>query len=178
MTGERGLIFSSDRTLRQLAFSTPWGFLALGFGSGLVRKAPGTAGTVVAVPLAVLLLTLPPLMAVVVVMSLFVFGIALCRVTATALGQSDPGAIVWDEIVGFLLVAVLVPRGWPWLLAAFVAFRVFDIFKPWPIRWFEQRLSGGFGIMFDDVVAALYATAFLRIFEWTGSRTTLFAFPG
>ena len=166
MKDGRNPVFNTDPALRQLAFSTPWGFLALGFGSGLFRIAPGTAGTVVAIPLAVMLSALPPLIAVVVVLSLFVVGIPLCRATATAMGQSDPGAIVWDEIVGFMLVAVLIPPGWAWLAAAFVVFRFFDIFKPWPIGWLERRTHGGFGIMLDDVVAALYVIALLRLIEY------------
>lgn len=159
-------MFNDDPTLRRLALTTSWGFLALGFGSGLVRKAPGTAGTVAAIPLALVLTTLPLLLALVIVLTLFAFGIPLCRVTASAMGQSDPGPIVWDEIVGFALVVVLVPAGWPWLLAAFVAFRFFDIVKPWPIKWFEKHLSGGFGIMFDDVIAAFYAVGLLRLVEF------------
>lgn len=159
-------LFSDDPVLRRLAFRTPWGFLALGFGSGLFRYGPGTAGTVVAIPLAIVLMSLPLLVALVVVMSLFVAGILLCRATATVLGQSDPGSIVWDEIVGFCLVAVLVPGGLPWLLAAFVAFRFFDIVKPWPIRMVDKKLKGGVGIMADDIVAAFYAVLLLRLTEW------------
>ena len=170
-TMDRGeALFNTNPTLRQLAFTTPWGFLALGFGSGLVKKAPGTAGTVAAIPLALVLTSLPPVLAGFIVLVLFAIGLPLCRVTATALGQSDPGPIVWDEIVGFALVAILVPPGWVWLLAAFVAFRFFDIVKPWPIRWFEKRLSGGFGIMFDDVIAALYSIVSIRLAEFLLTR--------
>ncbi len=166
MSDGRKPVFSTDPALRRLAFSSPWGFLALGFGSGLFRAAPGTAGTVVAIPLALGLLALPPLPALVVVFSLMFAGIPLCRAAATALGESDPGAIVWDEIVGFCLVAVLAPGGMAWFTAAFFAFRFFDIVKPWPIRWLEKRLSGGVGVMADDIVAALYAAGVLRLAEW------------
>ena len=166
MSPARRGLFSDDAALRRLAFSTPWGFLATGFGSGLLRGAPGTAGTVVAIPVAIALGVLPPLVALVVVLSLFVAGIRICRVASATLGQSDPGAIVWDEIVGFCLVAVLAPDGWPWLIAAFFAFRLFDIVKPWPIRWLERRVGGGMGIMLDDAVAAAYAVILLRLAEW------------
>jgi phosphatidylglycerophosphatase A len=172
------VLFNSDPVLRRLAFSTPWGFLATGFGSGLLRVAPGTAGTVVAIPLALVLTTIPPLLALVIVMSLFVVGIPMCRLAAAALGEADPGAIVWDEIVGFCLVAVLAPAGSIWLVAAFFAFRFFDILKPWPIAWLERRVAGGLGVMIDDILAAFYAVALLRLVEWGGSRTMLFAFPG
>ncbi len=159
-------LFSDDPALRRLAFSTSWGFLATGFGSGLIRGAPGTAGTVVAVPIAIALATLPTDVAVVVVLLLFLAGIPLCRAAAAVLSQSDPGAIVWDEIVGFCLVAVLIPAGWAWLAAAFLVFRLFDIFKPWPIRRLERHVGGGFGIMIDDVVAALFTVIVLGVLRW------------
>ena len=171
-------LFTDDPILRRMALTTPWGFLATGFGAGLLRFAPGTAGTVIAVPPALVLLGIPPLLATVVVMSLFVLGIPLCRMAASALGESDPGAIVWDEIVGFCLAAVLAPRGLAWFLAAFLAFRFFDIVKPWPIGWLDRRVGGGIGIMIDDIVAALYAVLLLRLVEWGGSRIVLLAFPG
>lgn len=141
----------------------------MGFGSGLVRGAPGTAGTVVAIPLALVLASLPNLVALVVVFSLFVAGILLCRAAAAALGQADPAAIVWDEIVGFCLAAALAPAGWPWFVAAFFAFRFFDIAKPWPIRWLERRVRGGIGIMIDDFVAAVYTAVLLRLVELTAT---------
>jgi phosphatidylglycerophosphatase A len=158
-------LFNADPEIRRIAFSTPWGFLALGLGSGLFRAAPGTAGTVVAIPLALALVAIPPWLAISVVVGLFIAGIPLCRVTAQAMGEADPGAIVWDEIVAFGLLAVLAPPGWPWLIAAFLAFRFFDIAKPWPISWLESRVKGGLGVMIDDVVAALYAAAVLRLAE-------------
>ena len=162
----RGSLFNDDPALWRVAFTTPWGFLAMGFGSGLIRGAPGTAGTVVAIPLALVLVSLPTLVALVVVFSLFAAGILLCRAAAAALGQSDPGAIVWDEFVGFCMAAVLAPAGWSWFVAAFLAFRFFDIAKPWPIRWLERHVGGGIGIMIDDVVAAVYAALLLRLLEW------------
>lgn len=150
---------------RRVAFGSLRGFLALGFGSGLSPWAPGTAGTVAALPLACLLLLLPAWAGAAVVVLLYVVGVPICEYAARALGKADPGAIVWDEVVGFCLVAVLAPAGLPWLLAAFVAFRFFDIVKPWPIRWFERRVKGGAGIMIDDVVAAAYAVVVLRLAE-------------
>ena len=164
-------LLNPDPVLRRVALGTSWGFLATGLGSGLVRVAPGTAGTLVAVPFALVLVKLPLLPALVITFSLFMAGVAICRMAAASLNQSDPGAIVWDEMVGFCLVVVLAPDvfsaadswGWAWLAGAFAAFRVFDILKPWPIRAFERRLHGGFGIMFDDLIAALYAAAVLHL---------------
>lgn len=166
MSGAPASLFRSDPALLRIAFRTPAGFLALGFGSGLFRYAPGTAGTVVAAPLAIALASLPPALAAVIVAGLFTAGIPLCGAAARALGDGDPGAIVWDEMVGFCLVILLLPPGWTWWLAAFAGFRLFDILKPWPIRLLERRAGGGLGIMIDDLVAALYTAALLRLIEW------------
>jgi len=92
---------------------------------------------------------------------LFLIGIPLCGAASRMLGRHDPGNIVWDEMVGYWLTVAFVPVSWAWWLAAFVAFRLFDILKPWPIRQLERRLGGGLGIMVDDVVAAVYAMAVL-----------------
>lgn len=165
MKGERRYLLSPDPVLKKLAFSTPWGFLATGFGSGLYRAAPGTAGTLVALPFGWILAQIPLELSLAVIFSLFVVGTYFCRLAEEFLGASDPGAIVWDEIVGFCLVAVLAPDGWIWLAAAFVIFRFLDIAKPWPIRFIERHTYGGFGIMIDDAVAALYAVGVLRLAE-------------
>lgn len=150
-------------TPRELAFGTPAGFLAFGFGSGLAPVAPGTFGTLAAIPLAVVLKLLPAIAYWPILLLLLVAGIRLCSVTARRLGQHDPGSIVWDEMVGYWLTVAFVPLHWAWFLAAFVAFRVFDILKPWPIRWAEKRFEDGAGIMFDDIVAALYAILSLQV---------------
>lgn len=173
MTVRRQVLISDDAELRRVTFSTPWGFLAMGFGSGLLRGAPGTAGTVAAMPFALVLAALPPAIAGVVVLALFAAGIWLCHAAATALGRADPGAIVWDEMVAFCLAAILVPAGWPWFAAAFFAFRFFDIAKPWPIRWLERRLAGGLGIMADDVVAAVYTVVLLRLADFLAGLDVL-----
>ena len=94
---------------------------------------------------------------------LFIAGIRICDVASKQVGQHDPGGIVWDEMVAYWLAAAFVPLHWAWLLAAFVLFRVFDIFKPWPIGWVEKRFGGGLGIMLDDIVAAVYAMAILYL---------------
>jgi len=141
----------------------PVDFLALGFGSGLLPRAPGTAGTVAAIPLYLLVqsLTLPvylPLVAV-----LFLIGIPICAHTANRLGVHDHPGIVWDEIVGYLVTMTFAPVGWPWVLAGFVLFRFFDVLKPWPIRWLDRRVGGGFGIMVDDLLAGVAAAAVLQL---------------
>lgn len=157
--------FEQDATLRRVALRTPTGLLALGFGAGLSRYAPGTVGTLVAVPFALLLKQLPPLGFWCVLAALALAGIPLCGRASRMLGRHDPGNIVWDEMVGFWLTVALLPVTWSWWLAAFVLFRFFDILKPWPIRQLDGLIKGGLGIMLDDIVAALYAMLLLGILQ-------------
>ncbi|HET6724782.1 MAG TPA: phosphatidylglycerophosphatase A [Gammaproteobacteria bacterium] len=139
----------------------PVHLLAFGFGAGLSPRAPGTVGTVIAVPVAFGLALLPPWWRAAVIALMFAAGIALCGTSARRLGVHDHSGIVWDEIVGYLIaVAVAVaiaPFNWITLGAAFVLFRIFDILKPWPIGWLDRRVGGGFGIMVDDALAGIYA---------------------
>lgn len=159
-------LFVSDPAQRRAALRTPAGFLAFGFGAGLLRWAPGTAGTAVAVPFALLLRSLPEAYFWFTLVALAAIGVYLCGATARRLGTADPGGIVWDEMVGFWLSVALLPVQPVWWLAAFVLFRFFDIVKPWPIRSVERRVPGGWGIMADDIVAALYAMALLGILRY------------
>ena len=160
------------RRVREVALGGPVGFLAFGLGSGLSPRAPGTAGTALGLLLALPLLGLPPMLAWAVVIATFFIGIPICDRASKQLGVHDHGGIVWDEFVGLWMVVLTVPFQPGWWLAAFVAFRFFDIAKPWPIGWLDRRASGGFGIMIDDGVAALYAIAALaaarQILERTG----------
>lgn len=139
----------------------PVHFFALGFGSGLAPKAPGTAGTVVGVLLDPLLRLLGPELRILVVALMFVAGVWLCGESARRLGTHDHSAIVWDEIVGYLALMLVLPAGWPWALAGFVVFRFFDIVKPWPIRQLDHGLGGGLGIMLDDIMAAAWGAVVL-----------------
>ena len=141
----------------------PVHFVAFGFGAGLVPKAPGTAGTLIAVVPAWLIMgwSLPAKVAL--IAALFVFGVWICGESARRLQSHDHPAIVWDEIVGFLATCLVLPSDPLWLLVAFVLFRFFDIAKPWPIRDLDHRLRGGIGIMLDDIVAAAMATACLLL---------------
>jgi phosphatidylglycerophosphatase A len=139
-------------------FSHPAYLLSFGFGSGLARKAPGTFGTLAAFPLYwVLSLRLTDLGLLVFFVLAFGLGILICDKTGKALGAADYGGIVWDEIVAFMLVLFFTPPGWAWSLLAFVLFRLFDIVKPPPIRYFDSNWHGGLGVMFDDLLAAGYA---------------------
>ena len=146
------------------AFSHPAHVLAFGFGAGLVRFGPGTAGTLAAWPVGSLLAgSVPPAAMLALVAILFLVGIWCCGVTGARMGVADHGAMVWDEMVAFLLILAILPRELSWQAAGFVAFRLFDIAKPPPIRWLERRLRGGFGVMFDDLVAAGYALLVLAL---------------
>jgi phosphatidylglycerophosphatase A len=142
----------------------PVHFLALGFGSGLSPYAPGTMGTLVAIPLYLGLSRLSLLAFLSVIVAGFLLGIYLCRYTSKALGVHDHSGIVWDEVVGYWITMIAVPAvNWRWILAGFLLFRLFDIAKPWPVNAADKRLSGGFGIMFDDVLAGLYALACMQV---------------
>jgi phosphatidylglycerophosphatase A len=154
-------LLNQDPQIRQLALRSFSGFLAFGFGSGLSRYAPGTIGTLAAVPLAIPLSGLSPPIFWVFWTSAFLLGIYWCDVCDRSLGVHDHGGVVWDEMVAYWLVLAFVPLHWTWWLAAFVLFRFFDIVKPWPIRFFDQKISGGFGIMLDDILAAAYSLALL-----------------
>jgi len=138
-------------------------FFASGFGAGLAPIAPGTAGTLAAIPIYLLLdATLGPALYAAVVLAMFALGVWLCHETERDLGERDAGQIVWDEIVGYLVTMWLAPRGWGWVVLGFFLFRLFDIWKPFPIRALERRIPGGFGIMFDDVLAGLYALGVMQ----------------
>jgi phosphatidylglycerophosphatase A len=140
----------------------PVHWLALGFGSGLAPRAPGTFGTLVALPLHLLLLSLPWGAHGAAVLLACIGGVWICGESARRLGVHDHPAIVWDEIAAFLLLLWVLPLQSPgWWLAAFALFRLFDIWKPWPIRDLDHRLHGGTGIMLDDIVAALFAWVLL-----------------
>jgi phosphatidylglycerophosphatase A len=141
----------------------PVHLLSLGFGSGLSPWAPGTMGTLVAIPIYLFLTRLAPVPYLLVTLFLLYIGIYLCQATAQRLGVHDHPAIVWDEIVGFLLTMVAVPIGWFWIGLGFVLFRLFDIWKPWPIRYLDRRVEGGLGIMLDDLLAALFASVVIQV---------------
>ena len=148
---------------RKVALGSVDGFLAFGLGSGLSPFAPGTMGTLVAIPFIFPLRGLGVGGFWLALILLFLLGVWLCGRVSQKLGMHDHGGIVWDEWVGFWLTAAFIPLTWPWLLAAFVLFRIFDILKPWPIRQLDKKVGGGFGIMIDDVVAALYALLLLAM---------------
>ena len=135
----------------------PLHFLSLGFGSGLLKPAPGTWGTLAALPVWYLFANVSSVLYAVIMVITFIFGVYLCGYTAKAMGTHDHSSIVWDEFVGVWLALFLVPVTWIGVFLAFVFFRLFDIWKPWPIAYFDKHVHGGFGIMIDDVIAGIFA---------------------
>ncbi len=154
--------------MTQLSFKKVWSdpvyCLAFGFGSGLAPVAPGTLGTVVAIPIyCVLAFLLNAKAYLILTIIAFLAGIFICGKVSRDLGVHDHSGIVWDEVVGYLLTMFLVPLHWVWILIGFALFRLFDIWKPYPIKWVDKRVQGGLGIMLDDVLAAVPAFFILQI---------------
>lgn len=152
---------NSRLTPRQI-LADPILLLAFGFGSGLAKKAPGTCGTLAAVPLYLLMAQTGNLVYGVFTLLATVAGIWICGIAADKLGEHDFGGIVWDEVVGYLITLWLIPFSWLNVILGFVLFRFFDILKPWPIKIADRRVKGGFGIMLDDVLAGILANLVLR----------------
>jgi phosphatidylglycerophosphatase A len=151
------------QALRHFVLRHPVHFLAFGFGSGLVPRAPGTFGTLAAVPCYLLLDQLSLSSYLLMLIFAFGLGIWLCEHTSKAMKVHDHGGIVWDEFVGFWITMVVAPPGWLWIAVGFVLFRLFDILKPFPINWLDRRVGGGLGIMLDDAVAGTFAWFFLQL---------------
>lgn len=147
----------------QSVWKNPIHFVACGFGVGTIPIIPGTFGTLVGVVLYLMLVRLPLVAYLIITIILLIAGIYLCERTNRDLGTEDHPAAVWDEIASFPIVMIAIPFTWYYLLMGFVLFRIFDIWKPWPIRWFDRNVHGGFGVMLDDVIAALFAWVILFI---------------
>lgn len=147
--------------------ANPIHLMAFGFGSGLAKKAPGTMGTLAAIPLYYAMLALPSPAYLAVLVIICLSGIWICGQTANDIGVHDHGGIVWDEFAGFLLTMLWVSPSWQNTLLGFALFRLFDIVKPWPINRIDRELKGGLGIMVDDLVAGLMAALCLYgINQW------------
>ncbi|WP_324779249.1 phosphatidylglycerophosphatase A family protein [Thiobacillus sedimenti] len=157
-----------ERATLEFLFAHPAHLIAFGFGTGLAPKAPGTVGTLLGLPLYWLVAAAAPGTAarLTLLVAAFLVGVWACARAGRALGVADHGGIVWDEIVAFALMLLFTPAGWAWTTAAFALFRLFDILKPWPIRLADRRLKNGFGVMFDDLLAAGYAIAAIKGLQW------------
>ena len=153
----------TDRVDARRVFKDPVLFLAFGFGSGLSPRAPGTAGTAAAIPLYLWFSQYPLTIYLGLVGVVALTGVWVCHQASARLGGHDHPCIVWDEVAGFLVTMIPAFASWVWLPAGFVLFRLFDIWKPWPISWAERELEGGLGIMFDDLLAGGFAAMILAI---------------
>lgn len=151
-------------------FRDPVHFLAFGGGAGLSPRAPGTAGTLVALFLEQATHALALELRIALTGAILAAGIWICGESARRLGEHDHPGIVWDEIGGYFLLMLVAPAGWGWALAGFVVFRVFDVLKPWPIRDIDHRMTGGAGIMLDDALAGVYAAIVLVGLQWLTGR--------
>ncbi|HSX50258.1 MAG TPA: phosphatidylglycerophosphatase A [Cellvibrio sp.] len=147
--------------------ANPNHLFAFGFGSGLVKKAPGTFGTLAAIPFFLLLQNLSWPLYLSWLLVAFALGVFWCDRSSKALGVHDHGGIVWDEFVGFWITMFMAPSGWIWILLGFFLFRFFDILKPWPINWLDKKVHGGFGIMIDDTLAGIYALVVLQLIAFS-----------
>ena len=141
-------------------------FVAMGLGSGLSPKAPGTAGTLMTVPLVYFLQQQTLLVYVLVTLFVLLTGSWICGYAAKKLQVHDHSGIVYDEVAGFLITMFMVPESWTLMLVGFLFFRFFDAVKPWPISWFDKNVDGGFGIMFDDVVAGIVSLLCLMLLQY------------
>jgi phosphatidylglycerophosphatase A len=138
-------------------FTNPIHFIAFGFGSGAVPFAPGTFGTLMAIPLYYVMQDLSLITYLLITLAIIIFGTWVSHVTEKDLGVPDHSGIVIDEIAGYLVTMIAAPKGWLWIVLGFILFRIFDIWKPFPIRYLDQHVPGGAGIMLDDIIAAVYA---------------------
>ena len=143
-------------------------WLAEGLGLGRIPFAPGTFGTLLGLPLYYVLAAFLPWPAyLAVIVATLPLSAWVCGVGATARGEHDPSSVVWDEVVGMLVALTAAPAGWAPVAVAFIAFRGFDILKPFPVGWLDARIEGGWGVLLDDVVAGVYALAVVQIlFVW------------
>jgi phosphatidylglycerophosphatase A len=157
--------------IRRTLMTHPLGWVATGFGSGLSPRAPGTVGSLVALLPWWLLLRHLPLPAYLAMLALtFALGCWAAHWVIRATKIEDPGLVVWDEFVGLWIALLLAPPGWIWMAVAFALFRLFDIWKPWPVSWADDKLHGGFGAMLDDALAGAYALLVLQLLHvlWEG----------
>lgn len=158
---------SDTSTIVKPNLRNPIHLLAFGLGSGCAPKAPGTFGTLAAIPFWWLLLQDVPLVPYIcVLIAGFAFGVYLCEQTSKDLGIHDHGGIVWDEWIGLWITYLALPNGIEWIIIGFALFRFFDIIKPWPIKWLDEKVHGGFGIMIDDVLAGIFALACVQILAY------------
>jgi phosphatidylglycerophosphatase A len=163
---EPKVLNTSEHNMKKLTlkfmFAHPLHFLALGFGTGLAPKAPGTFGTLAGIPFVLAMPYFSALNFAAIIAILSLWGIHICGKTAENAKVHDHPGIVWDEIVGFMITMFLSPITLTSMVVGFALFRFFDILKPWPISYVDKQCTGGFGIMFDDILAGLAAFVIMQ----------------
>jgi phosphatidylglycerophosphatase A len=158
------------RDQRRALLRHPAGWVASGFGSGLSPVAPGTAGSLAAILPWLALRELPLPYYALVIVAAFTLGVWACDWVVRTLQIADPGVAVWDEFVGLWIALVPLlswPMAWWWIAAGLILFRLFDIWKPWPVSWADRDVGGGLGVMLDDAIAGVYAALVLvALLRW------------
>lgn len=144
-------------------WTNPIHFIGCGFGVGAIPIFPGTFGTLLALPIYFVIQPLPLLIYIVITVILNLVGIWICGKINQDFGTTDHSAAVWDEIASFLIVMIAVPPTWYFILMGFLLFRIFDIWKPWPISWLDKNIHGGLGVMLDDIAAAIISWIILQV---------------
>jgi phosphatidylglycerophosphatase A len=144
----------------------PLYFIAFGFGTGTISFAPGTFGTLIAIPIYLLMQPLSSLAYLILTLIIITGSVWICSEVTREIGVDDHQGMCLDEVVGFLVTMFHAPAGWKWILTGFVLFRLFDIWKPWPISYVDRNIHGGFGIIFDDVLAGIFSCAILQLLAW------------
>ncbi len=153
----------NQKQIARLAFSNPWHYLSCGLGSGLLPRMPGTWGSLIAIPFFYVFNKLPLWQYGILLIITFAVGVALCGYSEKAFRKKDHSSIVWDEMVGMWITLCHAPFRLDVLIVGFILFRIFDIFKPWPINWLQKHLPGGWGVMADDAAAGIAAWVLLQL---------------
>jgi phosphatidylglycerophosphatase A len=158
--------YSNIPPIPDSVWRNPLHFIAFGFGSGTIPVAPGTFGTLVGIPFYLMMQNLSPLLYFIIMLLIIGASIWICAKATRDIGIEDHQGMCLDEIVGFIVTMFYAPHGWQWICIGFLLFRLFDIWKPWPIRFIDARLSGGLGIILDDVLAGIYSCVILQMIAW------------
>jgi phosphatidylglycerophosphatase A len=151
-------------------WQNPWHFIAFGFGAGAMPFAPGTFGTLITIPFYLALRSLSDVNYLMVTLLVTIASMLICEKVSRDVGIHDHQGMCLDEVAGFLVTMYAAPHHWMWIVLGFLLFRVFDIWKPWPIGFIDRRVGGGFGMVLDDVLAGVYACAVLQSIAWVWLR--------
>jgi phosphatidylglycerophosphatase A len=143
----------------------PLHFIAFGFGTGALPYAPGTFGTIIAIPFFLVLRSFSIELYIGILLILIIASMWLCEKVSKDIGVADHQGMCVDEIIGYLVTMTFAPATFKWILIGFLLFRLFDIWKPWPIRQVDQRFHGGVGVILDDVLAGIYSMIILYILQ-------------